>query len=67
MAVGTALQSKRKSSEVLHATTHQAQGPTEAARVDKVKRPDISPAGTTEDEMGEWWAVGVESGSIIRR
>ena len=34
-----------------HATTHQAQGPIQAARVEKVKRPDNSSAGTTEDWM----------------
>lgn len=34
-----------------HATTHQAQRPIQAARVEKVKRPDISSAGTTEDWM----------------
>ena len=32
-----------------HTTTHQAQGPAQAARVEKVKRPEISSAGTTED------------------
>ena len=32
-----------------HTTTHQARGPPQAARVERVKRPDISSAGTTED------------------
>ena len=32
-----------------HAMTHQAQGPAQEARVEKVKRPEISSAGTTED------------------
>ena len=32
-----------------HTTTHQAREPPQAARVERVKRPDISSAGTTED------------------
>ena len=33
-----------------HATSHRtSSGPTQAARIEKVKRPNISPAGTTED------------------
>ena len=49
MAAGTALPTKRQSSEQPYSMPHQAQGPTQAARVEKVKRPEISSAGTTED------------------
>ena len=34
-----------------HATTHQAQRAAQAARVERVKRPEISSAGTTEEWM----------------
>ena len=51
-----------------HTTTHQARGPPQVARVERVKRPDISSVGTTEDWIyfQSRWGDYTKSTKLVR-